>query len=213
MLETYQAYGHLRRRRRVIRSLVQTVAQKALGTLTPAMPDGSTYDLSGEWTSLDVPCRCRRRCREIVPQHDVDGGRAGHHRRRVAQDRRRRGGWLSVGQGYGHGKPSKSRGSTRGVQARRAGLRPRLPGGDRRWCARIAASPASSRSGIYTRGFELATATLSWSIRSSSVSDLWIKRVWPRPGTMRRWCSTRSSPRWSTACPRRRAPAWALTVC
>ncbi|MGV9858872.1 lysine--tRNA ligase [Gordonia sp. NPDC003425] len=71
MLETYQAYGTYDDAALMTRDLVQEVALGALGTLTPAMPDGSVYDLSGEWTSLEMyPSLSAALGQEIVP----DGG-------------------------------------------------------------------------------------------------------------------------------------------
>ena len=105
MLETYQAYGTYDDGAELIRSLVQTVAQKALGTLTPAMPDGSTYDLSGEWTSLSMyPSLSEALGREIVPQHDVDGvaqGTTVDELLKIADDV---GLAVPLDKGYGHGK-------------------------------------------------------------------------------------------------------------
>ncbi|AUH67959.1 MULTISPECIES: lysine--tRNA ligase [Gordonia] len=68
MLETYQAYGTYDDAAVMTRELVQSVAMGALGTLTPTMPDGSTYDLSGEWTSLSMyPSLSEALGEEIVP--------------------------------------------------------------------------------------------------------------------------------------------------
>ncbi|MFT3716106.1 MAG: lysine--tRNA ligase [Gordonia sp. (in: high G+C Gram-positive bacteria)] len=68
MLETYEAYGDYNDAAVMIRELVQSVAMGALGTLTPTMPDGSTYDLSGEWTTLEMyPSLSQALGREIVP--------------------------------------------------------------------------------------------------------------------------------------------------
>ncbi|MBY4573491.1 lysine--tRNA ligase [Gordonia paraffinivorans] len=68
MLETYQAYGTYDDSAVMIRELVQEVSQAALGTLEPTMPDGSTYDLSGEWTSLEMyPSLSEALGEEIVP--------------------------------------------------------------------------------------------------------------------------------------------------
>ncbi|MBM7366090.1 lysine--tRNA ligase [Gordonia hydrophobica] len=68
MLETYQAYGTYDDAAVLIRELVQAVSLGAVGTLTPTMPDGSTYDLSGEWTSLSMyPSLSEALGEEIVP--------------------------------------------------------------------------------------------------------------------------------------------------
>ena len=68
MLETYQAYGTYDDAAVMTRELVQAVALGAVGTLTPTMPDGSTYDLSGEWKSLSMyPSLSEALGRQIVP--------------------------------------------------------------------------------------------------------------------------------------------------
>ena len=68
MMETYQAYGDYNDSATMTRELVQSVAMGALGTLTPTMPDGSTYDLSGEWMSVEMyPSLSEALGREIVP--------------------------------------------------------------------------------------------------------------------------------------------------
>ena len=71
MLETYQAYGTYDDAATMTREIIQEVALGAIGTLTPEMPDGTTYDLSGEWTSLEMyPSLSEALGQEIVP----DGG-------------------------------------------------------------------------------------------------------------------------------------------
>lgn len=54
MLETYEAYGTYDDSARMTRELIQEVAQAALGTQIVLLPDGTTYDLSGEWTTLEM---------------------------------------------------------------------------------------------------------------------------------------------------------------
>ncbi|GAA3955094.1 lysine--tRNA ligase [Gordonia caeni] len=97
MMETYQAYGDYNDSATMTRELVQSVAMGALGTLTPTMPDGSTYDLSGEWMSVEMyPSLSEALGREIVPaQTTVDELLA------IADEV-----GLSVPEdkGYGHGK-------------------------------------------------------------------------------------------------------------
>ncbi|AVL99533.1 lysine--tRNA ligase [Gordonia iterans] len=69
MMETYQAYGDYNDSATMIRELVQSVAMGALGTLTPTMPDGTQYDLSGEWLSVEMyPSLSEALGREIVPE-------------------------------------------------------------------------------------------------------------------------------------------------
>ncbi|WP_448222570.1 lysine--tRNA ligase [Gordonia iterans] len=69
MMETYQAYGDYNDSATMIRELVQSVAMGALGTLTPTMPDGTQYDLGGEWLSIEMyPSLSEALGREIVPE-------------------------------------------------------------------------------------------------------------------------------------------------
>ncbi|MEZ5213020.1 MULTISPECIES: lysine--tRNA ligase [unclassified Gordonia (in: high G+C Gram-positive bacteria)] len=101
MMETYQAYGDYNDSATMIRELVQSVAQGALGTLTPTMPDGSTYDLSGDWMSVEMyPSLSEALGREVIPQADGRGttvdellGIAAEVGLEVPKDK-----------GYGHGK-------------------------------------------------------------------------------------------------------------
>nr|WP_221247065.1 lysine--tRNA ligase [Gordonia humi] len=97
MLETYQAYGTYDDAAVMTRELVQAVALGAVGTLTPTMPDGSTYDLSGEWTSVSMyPSLSEALGREIVPlETTVDELLA------ICDEV---GLEIPKGKGYGHGK-------------------------------------------------------------------------------------------------------------
>ncbi|EGD54419.1 lysine--tRNA ligase [Gordonia neofelifaecis] len=97
MLETYQAYGTYDDAAVMTRELVQSVAMGALGTLTPTMPDGSTYDLSGEWTELSMyPSLSEALGEEIVPaQTTVD---------ELLKIADRVGLEVPKDKGYGHGK-------------------------------------------------------------------------------------------------------------
>ncbi|MFW0788516.1 lysine--tRNA ligase [Gordonia sp. CPCC 205333] len=73
MLETYQAYGTYDDAAVMIRELVQEVSQGALGTQTPIMPDGSEYDLSGEWLSVSMyPSLSEAVGEEITPQTGIE---------------------------------------------------------------------------------------------------------------------------------------------
>ena len=49
MLEAYQAYSDYRGMMELTRSLIQRVAERAIGSLTIERPDGDVIDLSGEW--------------------------------------------------------------------------------------------------------------------------------------------------------------------
>ena len=103
MLETYQAYGTYDDAATMTREIVQEVALGALGTLTPEMPDGSTYDLSGEWTSLEMyPSLSEALGQEIVP----DGGpeHPGTTVDELLAIAERVGLEVPKDKGYGHGK-------------------------------------------------------------------------------------------------------------
>ena len=49
MLEAYQAYSDYRGMMELTRSLIQRVAERAIGSLTIERPEGDVIDLSGEW--------------------------------------------------------------------------------------------------------------------------------------------------------------------
>ncbi len=54
MLETYEAYGTYDDSATMIRELIQEVAQNALGTQVVTLADGSEYDLSGQWKTMEM---------------------------------------------------------------------------------------------------------------------------------------------------------------
>ena len=54
MLETYQAYGTYDDSAVVTRELIQQVADEAIGTRQLPLPDGSVYDIDGEWASIQM---------------------------------------------------------------------------------------------------------------------------------------------------------------
>lgn len=54
MLETYQTYATYDDSALVTRELIQEVADEAIGTRQLPMPDGSVYDIDGEWASLEM---------------------------------------------------------------------------------------------------------------------------------------------------------------
>jgi lysyl-tRNA synthetase class 2 len=54
MLETYQAWGTYDDSALMIRELIQEVADEAIGTRQVPLPDGTIYDLDGEWPSLEM---------------------------------------------------------------------------------------------------------------------------------------------------------------
>ncbi|MBO0680773.1 lysine--tRNA ligase [Mycolicibacterium sp. S2-37] len=54
MLETYQAYGDYNVSATVTRELIQEVADEAVGTRQVPLPDGSVYDLDGDWDVVEM---------------------------------------------------------------------------------------------------------------------------------------------------------------
>jgi lysyl-tRNA synthetase, class II len=54
MLETYQAYGDYEVSAVVTREVIQEVADEAIGSRQVSLPDGSLYDLDGEWPQLEM---------------------------------------------------------------------------------------------------------------------------------------------------------------
>ncbi|GAS94730.1 lysyl-tRNA synthetase [Mycolicibacterium canariasense] len=96
MLETYQAYGTYDDSARVTREIVQEVADEAIGTRQVPLPDGTTYDLDGEWPSLQMyPSLSEALGEEITPETGVGTLRA------IAD---RLGLEIPTDRGYGHGK-------------------------------------------------------------------------------------------------------------
>ena len=96
MLETYQAYGTYDDSAVIMRDLIQEVADEAIGTREVPLPDGSVYDLDGEWETIQMyPSLSEALGEEITPQTEVDrlwriAGTLGVE---IPRDR-----------GYGHGK-------------------------------------------------------------------------------------------------------------
>ncbi|BCO33974.1 lysine--tRNA ligase [Mycobacterium heckeshornense] len=94
MLETYQAYGTYDDSAVVTRELIQHVADEAFGTRQLPLPDGSVYDIDGEWASIQMyPSLSAALGEEITPDTTVD------HLRSIAE---RLG--VEIHPGYGHGK-------------------------------------------------------------------------------------------------------------
>ena len=96
MLETYQAWGTYDDSAVMIRELIQGVADEAIGTRQVALPDGTVYDLDGEWPSIQMyPSLSEALGEEITPGTPVEylltiADRLGVE---IPRDR-----------GYGHGK-------------------------------------------------------------------------------------------------------------
>lgn len=96
MLETYQAYGTYDDSAIVTRQLIQEVADEAIGTRQLPLPDGSVYDIDGEWDSVQMyPSLSAALDEEITPDTPAE------HLRSVAD---RLGVVVASDRGYGHGK-------------------------------------------------------------------------------------------------------------
>jgi lysyl-tRNA synthetase class 2 len=96
MLETYQAWGTYDDSAVMTRELIQEVADEAVGARQVLLPDGSNYDLDGEWPTVQMyPSLSAALGEEITPETPLDqllaiAGRLGVD---IPPDR-----------GYGHGK-------------------------------------------------------------------------------------------------------------
>ncbi|WNG85075.1 lysine--tRNA ligase [Mycobacterium sp. ITM-2016-00316] len=96
MLETYQAYGTYDDSATVTRELIQEVADEALGTREVQLPDGSTYDLDGEWQTLEMyPSLSVALGEEITPDTGLP------HLLSIAERLEIE---IPADRGYGHGK-------------------------------------------------------------------------------------------------------------
>lgn len=73
MLETYQAYGTYDDSALVTRELIQEVADEVIGTRQLPLPDGSVYDIDGEWASVQMyPSLSTALGEEITPETTVE---------------------------------------------------------------------------------------------------------------------------------------------
>jgi lysyl-tRNA synthetase class 2 len=96
MLETYQAYGTYDDSAVVTRELIQEVADEAIGTRNVPLPDGTTYDLDGEWATLEMyPSLSEALGEQISPETGVE---------RLLAIAAELGLEISRDRGYGHGK-------------------------------------------------------------------------------------------------------------
>lgn len=96
MLETYQAWATYDDSAVMIRELVQEVADEALGTREVSLPDGTSYDLDGEWPSIEMyPSLSAALGEQITPQTPAQHLWATADRLGLEVPRDR---------GYGHGK-------------------------------------------------------------------------------------------------------------
>ena len=96
MLETYQAYGTYDDSAVVTREVIQEVADDAIGTRNVPLPDGTTYDLDGEWATLEMyPSLSEALGEEITPETGDD---------RLWAIAEARGVEIPRDRGHGHGK-------------------------------------------------------------------------------------------------------------
>ncbi|MDO5721825.1 MAG: lysine--tRNA ligase [Actinomycetaceae bacterium] len=85
MLEAYEAYGTYDSMAQRTREFIQKAARDALGTEVVTLADGSSYDLSGEWTSISLyeavsqavgedvdPSTSRERLLQLAAKHDIE---------------------------------------------------------------------------------------------------------------------------------------------
>jgi lysyl-tRNA synthetase, class II len=96
MLETYQAYGTYDDSAVMIREIIQEVADEVFGTRLLTLSDGSTYDLDGQWQTLEMyPSLSEALGEDITPHTPVERllEIADYVGVEVPRDR-----------GYGHGK-------------------------------------------------------------------------------------------------------------
>ena len=96
MLETYQAYGTYDDSAVLTRELIQEVADEAIGTRQVPLPDGTLYDLDGEWQTIQMyPSLSEALGEEITVETPAE------HLWAIAD---RRGVEIPRDRGYGHGK-------------------------------------------------------------------------------------------------------------
>ncbi|OBJ47230.1 lysine--tRNA ligase [Mycobacterium sp. 1423905.2] len=96
MLETYQTYGTYDDSAVVTREIIQEVADEAIGTRQLPMPDGSVYDIDGEWQSIQMYSSLSEALgEEITPQTTVE---------RLRNIARRLDVEIDDSRGFGHGK-------------------------------------------------------------------------------------------------------------
>jgi len=73
MLETYQAWATYDDSAIMIRELVQEVADEALGTREITLPDGTVFNLDGDWPSIEMyPSLSASLGEEITPQTSAE---------------------------------------------------------------------------------------------------------------------------------------------
>lgn len=171
MLETYETYGTYDTAATMIRELIQEVADDAMGTRQVTLPDGSTYDLDGEWTTL-----------EMYPS--LSEARGGDHARyagcRAMEDRRS--GWRRDSHRPRLWARKTDRG-TMGTPGRRQNVRSDFV---RDFPVETSPLTRQHRSiagvtekwDLYVRGFELATGYWSSSTRSFNAKGSLTRPDW-----------------------------------
>ncbi|EHB57735.1 Lysyl-tRNA synthetase [Mycolicibacterium rhodesiae JS60] len=96
MLETYQAWGTYDDSAIVTREVIQEVADEAIGTRQVPLPDGTIYDIDGEWPSIQMyPSLSEALGEEITPDTSAEYLLAIADRLGVE---------IPKDRGYGHGK-------------------------------------------------------------------------------------------------------------
>ncbi|MDH6196369.1 lysyl-tRNA synthetase class 2 [Mycobacterium frederiksbergense] len=96
MLETYEAYGDYNDSAVVTRELIQEVADDAIGTRQVPLPDGTIYDLDGQWEMLEMyPSLSEALGEEITPETSAE------QLWRIAEQLELE---IPRDRGYGHGK-------------------------------------------------------------------------------------------------------------
>nr|WP_041783447.1 lysine--tRNA ligase [Mycolicibacterium chubuense] len=96
MLETYQAYGTYDESATMTREVIQEVADEAIGTRAVPLPDGTVYDLDGNWDTIQMyPSLSEALGEEITPATSTE---------RLWQIADRLGVEIPRDRGYGHGK-------------------------------------------------------------------------------------------------------------
>ncbi|HET9874250.1 MAG TPA: lysine--tRNA ligase [Mycobacterium sp.] len=96
MLETYQAYGTYDDSAVTTRQIIQEVADEAIGTRQLPLPDGTVYDIDGEWATIEMyPSLSKALDEEITPTTPVE---------RLSDIADRLDVPVRKDRGYGHGK-------------------------------------------------------------------------------------------------------------
>jgi lysyl-tRNA synthetase class 2 len=73
MLETYQAYGTYDDSAAMISGVIQEVADEVFGTTQLTLADGSTYDIGGQWASVEMyPSLSEVAGESITPETSAD---------------------------------------------------------------------------------------------------------------------------------------------